>query len=195
MIWAISPNEEIRDAMLGDFAEEYATRSQRDGEAAARRWAWAHAIRSFADTLRHSFPSFGRLITNVAPAIVWGYLIGVLCSIAAFVVTLPLVVLLSDVMDRLVVMRFIAIAITVPVGIIIGFETARVGSKAPLWSAVLLCVLIVLATVTAFAAIPTSIVIAPLWYRAAALFPALPGILIGAVLQQSMPHRFVRRFH
>ena len=46
IIWAIAPTAELRDAMLGDFAEEYETRLGREGRARARCHAWREGLLS-----------------------------------------------------------------------------------------------------------------------------------------------------
>jgi len=59
MIWALAPNEGVREAMLGDFVEEYDSRVRDEGIAAARRWRCRQGIQLLFDTLRHSLPPPG----------------------------------------------------------------------------------------------------------------------------------------
>lgn len=52
MIWALAPNEGVREAMPGDFVEEYDSRVRDEGIAAARRWCWRQGIQSLMTRAR-----------------------------------------------------------------------------------------------------------------------------------------------
>ena len=45
LLEALGAGPEFRDALLGDLAEDFATRAADDGERAARRWYWREALR------------------------------------------------------------------------------------------------------------------------------------------------------
>jgi hypothetical protein len=45
LLEALGAEPEFRDALLGDLAEDFATRAAHDGERAARRWYWREALR------------------------------------------------------------------------------------------------------------------------------------------------------
>jgi hypothetical protein len=45
LLEALGAGPELRDALLGDLAEDFATRAADDGEPAARRWYWREALR------------------------------------------------------------------------------------------------------------------------------------------------------
>lgn len=52
LLEALGAGPEFRDALLGDLAEEYATRTAYDGERAAGRWYWREALRVAPHLLR-----------------------------------------------------------------------------------------------------------------------------------------------
>lgn len=72
LLEALGATPKLRDAVLGDLAEEYAIRAARDGEGAARRWYWGqtihatpHLLRDWARGLR---PLYAARIAGIAGA-------------------------------------------------------------------------------------------------------------------------------
>jgi len=53
LLEALGAEPEFRDALLGDLAEDFATRAVHDGERAARRWYWREALRVAPHLLRN----------------------------------------------------------------------------------------------------------------------------------------------
>lgn len=187
LIWAIAPNAIVREAMLGDFNEEFATREREEGIAAARHWCWGEALRSLSGTLRHSFPSGTALVTSVLPALLWGYLVLAVSMIFVVLLTLPVIGLLIRVMSWSNVSILLSLLAAIPLGILAGYETARIGSKAPLWSAIILGVLLLAASIVAgFGSTSTSLF---LLLRVVQWALLAPSLFTGALLQQAQYRR------
>ena len=53
LLEALSTKTDFRDGILGDLAEKFALRAEREGAAAARRWYYREAIRATPHLLRH----------------------------------------------------------------------------------------------------------------------------------------------
>ncbi len=74
LLEALGATSALRDAVLGDLAEEYTLRAARDGEGAAGRWYWGqtilatpHLLRDWARGLR---PLYAARIAGIAGATV-----------------------------------------------------------------------------------------------------------------------------
>jgi hypothetical protein len=194
VIWAVAPNAGVREAMLGDFEEEYGARAQRAGVRAARRWCWQQAAYSLFDTLRHSFPRPAMLATNVLPAVVWGYLVYALSAAAGTAVLLPLIATLKVLgMDQNHAFMVVGFPLIIPAATISGYEMARVGAKAPLWSALLLPIVL---NALGMGLLAIRIAPAPavtLWLQLPIGVVLLTCMLAGAVMQQAQRHRLAAR--
>lgn len=184
IISAIAANPEVRDAMLGDLDEEYQIRAERDGIAAANRWCWREAVRSLFGALRHSVPNLSATITSVLPAMLWGSLIAFLASVALAMVMFP--VTLYAPFDKAVVVTGLSIVERFITSIMGGYEAARAGTKAPLWSAVAagLFPTAVLFSIAALTIIPSQVG-AVVLVSAVANIVLVPGSLAGGILQQA----------
>lgn len=181
IIWAIAPSPALRDAMLGDFDEEYNARLRRAGRAAARRWCWREALYSLGGALYRSRPDFRALFTAIIPAVLWGYLVAACASLAATMLLLPPVYRYVPVSHAAALMLGIG-PVALCTAIIAGYEAARVGRGAPLWSALALGVVIAAVSVPV-----TSFV----WFWPV-MMPLAPACcLAGAILQQAQSHRLV----
>lgn len=180
IICAIAPTAALRDAMLGDFREEYDARLRVSGHASARAWCWREALRSLGGTLWYSLPGRQAILTSIIPAVLWGYLIAATALMAALVLLLPLARLLmipaSHSMTWLLGLGPLALSATV----LAGYEAARVGRRAPLWSS--------LALGLVFAAVSVRLH-ALVWYWPALTLLAPLGCVTGALLQQDQRHR------
>jgi hypothetical protein len=184
IIWAIAPSAELRDAMLGDFSEEYEAQVRRDGQASARAHSWREALLSLGGTLHRSMPGGNELVATVLPAAIWGYIVAMCASISATILFLTPVV------------RFVPVpystAWLVALGptalftaVLGGYEAARVGQRSPLWSALVLGLVIGAVSLRAVALV---------WFWPA-LMPLAPACCVtGAVLQLAQAHRRARTF-
>ncbi|HJQ53137.1 MAG TPA: hypothetical protein VJ825_04750 [Gemmatimonadaceae bacterium] len=181
---AIAANPEVREAMLGDLDEEYQVRAERDGIAAANRWSWREAIRSLFGALRHSVPNLSATFASVLPAMLWGSVIAFLASAAVAAVTYP--VTLYAPFDKAVVFTGLSIVERFVTSMMGGYEAARVGTKAPLWSAVAagLFPTAVLFAIAALTIIPSQVGTMVL-VSAVANVVLVPGSLAGGILQQA----------
>ena len=191
IVWAIAPNSEMREAMLGDLTEEYDLRRARDGVPAARRWCWREGIRSLFDTLRHTAPRFPGIFSSLLPGVIWGWAVAVLTAMAAMVFTLPLTRLFTIKTDPTGWWTLLSLAVMLAASVMGGYEAARVGKKAALWSAALLGMVPALA---ALGSVVAQIVAAQplrpiLFVVGAADLLILPCALLGAILQQSQYRR------
>ncbi|HET7613452.1 MAG TPA: hypothetical protein VFK26_05965 [Gemmatimonadaceae bacterium] len=184
IISAIAASPEIREAMLGDLDEEYQVRAERDGIGAANRWCWREAVRSLFGALRHSVPNMSATLTSVLPAMLWGSVIACLASVAVAAVTYP--VTLYAPFDKAVVFTGLSIVARFVTSIMGGYEAARVGTKAPLWSAVAAGLLptTVLFSIAALTIIPSQVG-AMVLVSAVANILLVPGSLAGGILQQA----------
>ena len=170
--------------MLGDLDEEYQVRAERDGIGAANRWCWREAVRSLFGALRHSVPNMSATLTSVLPAMLWGSVIACLASVAVAAVTYP--VTLYAPFDKAVVFTGLSIVARFVTSIMGGYEAARVGTKAPLWSAVAAGLLptTVLFSIAALTIIPSQVG-AMVLVSAVANILLVPGSLAGGILQQA----------
>jgi hypothetical protein len=179
IIWAITPTPEFRDAMLGDFNEEYNATLRRGGHVSARAQCWREALLSLGGTLLRSVPGRDALMTIILPAVVWGFLVTACTSAALTLLLLP------------AVYRFVPVShstawalgigpMALCASALAGYEAARVGRRSPLWSALVLGLAIAAVSVRAIALV---------WFWPA-LMPLAPVMcVVGAVLQQAQLHR------
>ena len=72
LLQAFGAEPSYRDAVVGDLAEEFATRAERDGDAAARRWYRREAFRAVPHLLRSGW--------HLARARGLGHLLGILLT-------------------------------------------------------------------------------------------------------------------
>jgi hypothetical protein len=184
IIWAIAPNAAVREAMLGDLEEEYQLRAERDGVPSATRWCWREAMRSLVDTLRHTVPSVSAVITSLLPAMLWGWLIATLATLAVMLLSVPLTQFLPFAANA--TLMAILVPVRLATSVMGGYEAAWVGKKAPLWSAVAVGVF---PTVLAFIVLALTFVSPRMAH--ALILPALtdlllvPCALLGGVLHQA----------
>lgn len=188
VIRAIAPTNELYEAMLGDFIEEYEGRRQRDGEASAQRWCWTEALRSLWHTMSHARPSPWVLLSSAFPAMLWGCLVAFLTSMAVFAATLPISQTIQGNYDDSVLI-FGMWMLTIPVCFIGGYEAARVGRRAPLWSAALVAVPLIVWIFLPAAIRPAALMNPFTIVRMAIGAMALPSFVAGAVVQQAQFRR------
>jgi hypothetical protein len=184
IISAIAANPEVREAMLGDLDEEYQIRAERDGIAAANRWCRREAVRSLFGALRHSVPNLSTIFSSVLPAMLWGSTIAFLASLAVTLVISP--VTLFAPFNTAAAVTGLSIVARFTTSIMGGYEAARVGTKAPLWSAVAagLFPTAVLYSIAALTLIPSRVGVTVL-VSAVANILLVPGSLAGGILYQA----------
>jgi len=184
IVSAIAPTPEMREAMLGDLDEEYQIRAEREGIAAANRWCWREAIRSLFGALRHTVPNLSATFTSVIPAMLWGSVVAFLASVAVVSVTYPLTLFAP--FDKAAVVTGLSIFARLGTSVMGGYEAARVGTKAPLWSALAFALLptVVLCTIAALTIVP-ALVGTDVIVSAVANLLLIPGGLLGGILQQA----------
>lgn len=184
IVAAITATPEMGEAMLGDLDEEYQARAERDGIAAANRWCWGEAIRSLFGALRHTVPNLSATFTSVVPAMLWGATIAFLGALAVTLVISPLTLFAP--FDRAVAVTGLSIVARFTTSLMGGYEAARVGTKAPLWSAVAagLFPTAVLYSVAALTVVPSKVGVTVL-VSAVANIVLVPGSLAGGILYQA----------
>jgi hypothetical protein len=183
---ALSAHTDFRDGVLGDLAEEFELRADRDGEAAARRWYVAEAVRAaphlmgdWARGLRK--PEFMHLANVVFASFVFAETLLFffelsLVSVFNLIGVTPVMLTPSTVGPLAPALGLSFIAIGALMG---GCIAAWLDDKAPLVSAIALgavwtCLLI------AFAVVSRSTV--PAWYPLGAALVMMSGTTFGGVL-------------
>lgn len=151
IIRALAANDDVRDAMIGDFQEEYDERVRHYGVHAARLWCWVHAGRSLVDSMLHSRPAPRVVVSSVLPGVLWGYLVIATSSLALAVLLSPAIAWLLSVTSRGIVFGVI-LAFASPTAILGGYEAARVGRGAGLWSAMALGLALIAGSVFVYGA-------------------------------------------
>ena len=141
MLEALDPGSEFREALLGDLAEEFVMRSERDGNAAARRWYYREAIRGvpylLLATCRHLR---ARDALDVARATLLSLVLVTVLSAFLNVIVSGVAVALGTSLADLT--RNSALTIIGPgVGgaMLGGYIAARLYARAPLLAAAVLC--------------------------------------------------------
>jgi hypothetical protein len=193
LLEALGAQPEFRDAVLGDLAEEFALRAQRDGVAAARRWycreavrAAPHLVRSWARGLR------GRDITHLGGIILTSYvftLVILLFAAATVASVMDAVGALPDFesaswRDRRLLWLELALA---PLSSMTGgYIAAWLGHRTPLISALALG----LAWSCAGVALAAAIAHVPAWYPVALGLVVIIGTTAGGAVRVRVASSF-----
>jgi len=192
LLEALGARAEFCDAVLGDLAEEFARRVERDGVRAARRWYHGQAIRAAPHLLRSWSREVGRAdVAHLAGVVLTSYvfltvivlLVAILTrSLMGMLGISPGVLLVSGSGPLLPVVGLMLGALGSVIG---GGIAAWLGERAPLVSAFTLgvtwsCVSLVGMTVQGTA---------PAWYRTAATIVVIVGTVLGGIrhLRASRP--------
>ncbi|HEY4133213.1 MAG TPA: hypothetical protein VGM50_21525 [Gemmatimonadaceae bacterium] len=182
LIWAIAPNAEMREAMLGDLEEDFEKRMSEHGRVVARAWVWREALQSLGEVLIGTVPRVGTILTVIVPAVIWSYIVAALANLAMVVLVYPA---LHPLFGRgpLDIFGLVGIApLALIAATIAGYEAARVGRASPFWSAIAFSVVLMLISIGPLRAIS-------LWYWPVLAVFGLISAMTGAVLQQAQRHR------
>lgn len=191
LLEALGADADFREAMLGDLAEEFAERVDRDGVFAARRWYYREAMRAAPHFLRN-------WLRGVHPRDLT-HLLGIV--MASWVTTMMIVGLFNAIVwtilsasrvswsvhpaSRDPVFYTIALGLALLVGALGGYVAAWFHGKAPLIGA--LAVGVVWSRVNVAAGLIATGLVAthaiPLWYRIAAPLLLIISTMTGGVLR------------
>lgn len=186
LLEGLGADQEFRDAVIGDLAEEFAIRVAYDGVETARHWYYGEVIRTAPHLLRNwAWRLRPREVARVAGVVLSSYvtvaMIGALIGKiamsvgAAFGVTLTL--------DRLPLTNPIMLAAALALGLLPstlgGYVAAWFDSKSPLISALALGAVWASAALVA-GAIDTAF---PMWYKLGVLFVLPIGTTLGGMLR------------
>ena len=130
-------------------------------------------------------------MTGVLVGVVWGYLVSAFAMMAALLMASPLTLLLLRVMDPVATIMTISGPIALLVAVAAGYEAARVGTGAALWSATLLGGLLI---IMSFVPRPPRCCHHPFrrcrfWFSPVIAVLCVPFLIGGAILQQAQLHR------
>lgn len=187
LLEALGASAEFREPLLGDLAEEFAQRAERDGVPSARRWYYREAVRATPHLLRAGLRGLvPRDVTRV---------IGILMTSYTLVLVIGLLVsgsvnsiLIANGTSIRNVMLLHGVQILTPFGFVEaiagGYFAASLDKKAPLVSAITLA--IVWSTVSAATSVLNPSL--PLWHRIGLPILMLIGTTTGGILRVRRPH-------
>jgi hypothetical protein len=189
---ALISDPELRDAVLGDLAEDHRQVARTHSESAANRWYWSQLIRS-------TIP-FSLLAINRGGMRGWMRL--VLAVVVGYVAIAASVMVTDAVMTNVVIAAGISWPIIPPwqylagslgggviCGVFAGYVAAVVGGRSPIAPALGLGVLC--AAFSAFL-IATGGFGGPLWYQLGILLIVFPATVGGAFVRARQLHAIVR---
>ena len=186
LLEGLGADQEFRDAVIGDLAEEFAIRLEYDGVDAARRWYYREVIRTAPHLLRNwAWRLRPREVARVAGVVLASYvtvaMIGALIAKIVMSVTAAFDVALT--LQRLPLTNPIMLAAALFLGLLPstfgGYVAARFDAKSPLISALALGMMWASAAAIA-GAIDTAF---PMWYKLAVLFVLTIGTTVGGILR------------
>lgn len=194
LLEALDGQTDFRDALVGDLAEEFAARAERDGGPAARRWYYREAVRVAPHLLRHCVRGFHRSdVAHVASVVGLSYVcmvtIGWFIFLTINSVTRGLGLHLDSI-DRFLTHPF---PIPVIIGLLLlgstgaaagGYIAACLDRRTPIISAMALGVAwTCLALVSSAIVRPSTPAPVPSWYRFVAVALVIVGTSAGGVLR------------
>jgi len=188
LLEALGAEREFRDGVLGDLAEEFAARADRDGSKTARRWYWREALRAAPHLLfnwsrrlgvRGGTRLVGVMVVAYASLLVLGLAVGGIGYAALRAVGAPTNYRLPwDNPIAAALMLSAALALGVVISILNGYLVARLDTEAPVASAV--------ACGLAWGCIEIIVVMFahqfPMWYRLAIPIVVSTGTAAGGVI-------------
>jgi hypothetical protein len=188
LLEALGGRDDFRDALLGDLAEEFAARAERDGVGAARRWYRREAVRAAPHLLRHwvrharaSDVAYFTRVALVSFLVVGIFVLVTGTVLAAALGALPDVLHGSfapgDALHDNRVLGAVGLVLATMLATAGGYVAARLGARAPLASALTLGLL--WACVSAVAQVLAAG--APVWYRVGVPLVVVVGTAVGGV--------------
>jgi hypothetical protein len=187
LLEALGPRTDFRDGVLGDIAEEFALRAERDGSVAARRWYYREAIRTTPHLLRDWARCLhARDVEHLVSAIIASFVLLLVLEVillrTAFILLAALGVAPALLPPSLGVLYVTAVELAL-VGmsaITGGFIAAWIGRRTPLVSALAFGVVWLCAVVAGCAVVQNG---PPVWYEACAILVMMVGTTIGGILR------------
>jgi len=176
---------DFRDALLGDLAEEFALRADRDGVGAARRWYYRESVRATPHLLRGWLRSLhARDLTHLAGVVLSSYVFLLMLS-GFLAATVRSVMVVFDVPPHVrpvtpddPLLLAVGLSLGVVGAMMGGYIAAWLYGRAPLIGALALGVAWSCVDLLAFALGPR----APVWYPFAVLLVVLVGTTTGGIL-------------
>lgn len=207
LLEALDAQSDFRDALIGDLAEEFALRADRDGAAAARRWYYREAVRVSPHLLRNCVRGFHRRdVAHVASVVGLSYVCTATIGWFIFLTVNSAMRALGvsfDSIDRFLTHPF---PTAVVIGLLLagstgavtgGYIAAWLDRRAPVVSAMALGLAwtgIALASNAIVSGAPTPLAV-PGWYRFAAVAVVITGTSAGGVLRVCTSRSSSRREH
>jgi hypothetical protein len=201
ILGALGAEPDFRDAVIGDLAEEFAQRADRDGHERARRWYYREALRASPHLVSSSVRSRGfRGLTHRIGIAMSAYTITLVCMLISWVIVASVLRQAGASIPGITVPRtapyqpanilFVALALTdLGMAVFAGFLAAYFDSEAPLLGATVLGTIwvgfgLVLRFVVASPAVPPNgAMLIPGWFFAIVL-PAIGcGVITGGLLR------------
>ena len=179
-------DQEFRDAVIGDLAEEFAIRLEYDGVATARRWYYREVIR----TAPHLLRDWGRglrprEVARIAGVVAASYVTVAMIGgvIGAIAVGVSTALGVPFTLQRLPLTNPVVLPAAVALGLLPstlgGYVAAWLDTKSPLISAIALGA-VWSSAVSIAAAIDTAF---PIWYKLALLLVLPIGTTAGGILR------------
>ena len=195
LLEALDAQTDFREALVGDLAEEFAFRAERDGGNAARQWYYREAVRVAPHLLRDCVRGFRRGdVAHVASVVGLSYVCTVTIGWFIFL-TINSVTrglgLQHESVDRFLTQPF---PIAVTIGLLLlgstgavlgGYIAAWLDRRSPVVSAMALGVAWTCLALASSAILnrPATPPLAPSWYRFAAMALVIVGTSAGGVLR------------
>lgn len=192
LLEALGAETGFRDALLGDLAEEFAARLQRNGVRAARRWYYREAIRATPHLLRVWWRRLRlRDVGNLAGVVLTSYvflalLLGlVLITARSVAMALGFGQNSDPFMANGWLVPLVGLLLSIVAGIVGGYIAAWLDERAPLANAFALGVAWSCAAVSMGAILGTT----PVWYRVSAALAVLVCAVLGGIHRAwTVPH-------
>lgn len=185
LLEALGPRTDFRDGILGDLAEEFALRAERDGSAAARRWYNREAIRATPHLLRDWARCLhARHVEHLVSAIIASFVLLLVLEVillrTAFILLAALGVAPALLPPSPGIRYVTALALVGISAIAGGFIAAWIGRRTPLVSALAFGIVWLCAVVAGCAVVHNG---PPVWYEACAILVMMAGTTIGGILR------------
>jgi hypothetical protein len=171
---SVVSDSDLREATLGDLAEDFALKCGDESPGRARLWYWSQVMRSVIPLSMMSLRRTGAVgWLRLIAAVIGGYAL------------LAVMVIMTDgwlasVAVNLWVMSIASLAFDIVEAIVAGYLAAVFGGKTPMLAALGLGILCVAISILTFGYVGPD---APLLYRVALMLIVLPSCAFGAMLR------------